>query len=236
MALVIGNWKMHGTSASLAEVGQIIDGAEAAAKDGMQMVICPPATLLREVSAACRNTKIQTGGQDCHQDPSGAHTGCVSAEMLADAGASYCVIGHSEARERSGDSDRTLSAKVEAVLRTGLVPIFCVGESLEQRQDLRAVEVVTGQLDVVVDKADQVIVAYEPIWAIGTGLTPKEDDIAEMHKAMRDKLGAQPPLLYGGSVKPGNAAEILRIDNVGGALVGGASLVAKDFLAIARSI
>jgi len=236
MALIIGNWKMHGTSASLAEIGQMIDGVEAAAKDGMKMVVCPPATLLRDVSAACRDTKIQTGGQDCHQEAQGAHTGCVSADMLADAGASYCIIGHSEARERSGESDEILGAKVDAVLRAGLVPIFCVGESLEQRQDLRAVEVVTSQLDVVASKADQVIVAYEPIWAIGSGLTPKEDDIAEMHKAMRDKLGPQPPLLYGGSVKPGNAAEILRIDNVGGALVGGASLVAKDFLAIARSI
>ncbi|MEM6913451.1 MAG: triose-phosphate isomerase [Pseudomonadota bacterium] len=236
MALIIGNWKMHGSAASLVEVGQMIDGAEAAAKDGMQLVVCPPATMLREVSAACRDTKVQTGGQDCHHEPSGAHTGCIAAEMLAEAGASYCIIGHSEARARSGDSNERLGAKVDAVLRVGMVPIFCVGESLEERQDLRAIDVVTGQLDVVAGKADQVIVAYEPIWAIGTGLTPKDADIAEMHLAMREKLGPQPPLLYGGSVKPGNAAEILRIDNVGGALVGGASLVAKDFLAIARAI
>ncbi|MEM9809957.1 MAG: triose-phosphate isomerase [Pseudomonadota bacterium] len=235
MTLIVGNWKMNGLRGSLAELGKMLDGAEAARKDGRHIVICPPATLLAAFSEACRDTDVQTGGQDCHTEPSGAHTGDLSADMLSDAGATYCIVGHSEVRAARVETDEILRAKVEAVLRVGMVPIFCVGESLDERQSLKAEEVVNRQLDVVANKADRVIVAYEPIWAIGTGLTPKIEDIAAMHATMHAKVGAKTPLLYGGSVKPNNAVDILSIDHVGGVLVGGASLLAKDFLMIARA-
>ena len=229
MALIIGNWKMNGLLAGLSEAKAIAEGASG----GSQLVICPPSTLLAAMSDLLKDTDVQTGGQDCHPKETGAHTGRISAEMVADAGARYCIIGHSECREELGDSDSLLGEKTEAVLRAGLVPIFCVGESLETRDAGEAEDFVREQLKVVTDKADKLIVAYEPIWAIGTGRTPSIDDIASMHAAMRATLGDQTPLLYGGSVKPGNAAEILAVDNVDGALVGGASLKATDFLAIA---
>ncbi|GGY49477.1 triose-phosphate isomerase [Parvularcula lutaonensis] len=231
MALIVGNWKMNGLRSSLAEARRIAEGAP----DGHDLAICPPATLLWAMSEALEGSAVKTGGQDCHPKESGAHTGRISAEMIADAGASYCIVGHSECREECGDTDDILAAKLAAVLRAGLVPIFCVGESLETREAGEAVSFVTAQLGVVMDLAEKVVVAYEPIWAIGTGKVPGVDDIAEMHQAMRDRLGETTPLLYGGSVKPGNASEILAVPHVGGALVGGASLKADDFLGIARA-
>jgi triosephosphate isomerase len=231
MALIMGNWKMNGGRASLEEADRIAAGAP----DGHDLVICPPATLLMAMSERFSGTGVKTGGQDCHPDPSGARTGRLSAEMMADAGASYCIIGHSECRADLRDEDDTLSAKLEAVLRAGLIPVFCVGESLETREAGKAEDFVIDQLRVVRDHADKIVVAYEPIWAIGTGKTPSNGDIEAMHRTMRGTLGPDTPLLYGGSVKPGNAEEILAIDNVDGALVGGASLKASDFLAIARA-
>ncbi|MEM9839203.1 MAG: triose-phosphate isomerase [Pseudomonadota bacterium] len=234
MALIIGNWKMNGLKAAMAEAEAIAAGASALA-DQHQLVLCPPATLLPMMSHAMQGSAVLTGGQDCHPAVSGAHTGRISAEMMADAGATYCIIGHSECRAECGDTDEVLSEKVAAVLRAGMVPIFCVGESLQTREGGSAEPFVSEQLEVVVGIADRVIVAYEPIWAIGTGLTPTNEDIAAMHAMMHQKLGDKTPLLYGGSVKPANAGEILNVPHVGGALVGGASLKADDFLGIAKA-
>jgi triosephosphate isomerase len=235
MALVIGNWKMNGIRAALDEARKVAERANYRASDSEQIVICPPATLLLTMSEMLKTANVLTGAQDCHPEAAGAHTGRLSAEMLADAGASYCIIGHSECRAECGDHDMTLGPKVDAVLRAGMVPVFCVGESLKTRDAGEAEAFVEKQLAVVADKADRVVVAYEPIWAIGTGRTPSNEDIAAMHAMMRDRLGPTTPLLYGGSVKPSNAKDILSIENVGGALVGGASLNADDFIAIARA-
>lgn len=235
MALIIGNWKMNGLQAALDEARVIRETAGNHAVEGEQLVLCPPATLLPLMSTLLKGSTVLTGGQDCHASAKGAHTGRVSAEMLADAGANYCIIGHSECRAECGDHDLTLGPKVEAVLRAGLVPIFCVGESLQTRDQGKAEDFVSKQLDVVSGYANRIIVAYEPIWAIGTGRTPVAADIVAMHAMMREKLGPKTPLLYGGSVKPDNAAEILSLANVDGALVGGASLKAADFLAISRA-
>ena len=235
MSLIIGNWKMHGLKDALGEARAISGGAAMLPEDKHQLVICPPYTLLAMMAEALMETNVLIGGQDCHPSPSGAHTGRISAEMVADCGATYCIIGHSECRDELGDDDELLSRKVEGALRAGLVPIFCVGESLELRETGHAETFVNGQLDVVAKIADRVIVAYEPIWAIGTGKVPTVEDIAAMHAMMRERLGGSTPLLYGGSVKPGNAAEILAVENVNGALVGGASLKAEDFLGIAQA-
>lgn len=235
MALIIGNWKMNGLAGALAEAEAIGVGAAELGEDSHQLVICPPATLLMLFSNALKTTPVLTGGQDCHPKPSGAHTGRLSAEMIADAGGTYCIVGHSECRAELGDDDAVLREKVGAVLRAGMVPVFCVGESLEVRERGDAETVVGAQLEVVAAVADRVVVAYEPIWAIGSGRTPSANDIASMHAMMRSRLGARTPLLYGGSVNPSNAAEILAITDVGGALVGGASLKAKDFLTIATA-
>ena len=235
MALIIGNWKMNGLQAALDEARVIRETAGNHAVEGEQLVLCPPATLLPLMSALLKGSTVLTGGQDCHPSEKGAHTGRISAEMLADAGANYCIIGHSECRAECGDHDLTLAPKVEAVLRAGLVPIFCVGESLATRDQGKAEEFVSTQLNVVTGHAHRIVVAYEPIWAIGTGHTPVVEDIVAMHAMMREKMGTKTPLLYGGSVNPNNAAEILALENVDGALVGGASLKANDFLAIARA-
>lgn len=231
MALIIGNWKMNGVRAALSEAKAVAEGASG----DSQLVICPPATLIMAMGELLKGTAVLTGGQDCHPKVSGAHTGRISAEMIADSGATYCIVGHSECRDELGETSESLAAKTEAILRAGLVPVFCVGESLETRDAGQAEAFVKDQLSIITDKADRVIVAYEPIWAIGTGRTPSLEDIAAMHKAMRETLGPSTPLLYGGSVKPSNAAEILAVPDVGGALVGGASLKAEDFLAIAKA-
>ena len=241
--LVAGNWKMNGLRASMAELDTMLGGARDA---GCDVLVCPPATLLAmfhwRVGSSKAGGSVAIGGQDCHPAASGAHTGDVSAEMLADAGATHVIVGHSERRADHGEDDALVRAKAEAARRAGLVAIVCVGETEAERDAGRALDVVAGQLaGSVPDGAgpDGTVVAYEPVWAIGTGRTPSTDDIAEMHGHMRrllaGRLGPEADgirLLYGGSVKPGNAAEIFAVPDVDGALVGGASLKAADFLGI----
>ncbi|MCI4680005.1 triose-phosphate isomerase [Rhodoblastus acidophilus] len=239
--LAAGNWKMNGLTASVAEIAAI---AEAAAREagGADVLICPPATL---ISAACSAAagRIAIGGQDCHARASGAHTGDISAEQLKDAGASFAIVGHSERRADHGESDEVVRAKAEGALRAGLTAIVCVGETHLQRESGQTLAVVGAQLAGSLPhggKATNLVVAYEPVWAIGTGLTPTLADVAEVHNFIRHELidllpgeGAAVRILYGGSVKPANAAELMAVENVNGALVGGASLTAKDFLGIA---
>ena len=237
--LIAGNWKMNGTAASLPEARAVaarVDGRRA------RVAICPPATLIQRMSEALAGSAVLVGGQDCHREASGAFTGDVSAEMLADAGATLVILGHSERRAGYGETDELVAAKVRAAVRAGLEPIVCVGETLDERKAGDALKVVTrqvrGSLPRELDRRAYSI-AYEPVWAIGSGLTPSLAEIEEMHTAIRATLrelfgadGDKPAILYGGSVKPGNAGEILHAAEVGGALVGGASLKADDFLAI----
>jgi triosephosphate isomerase len=240
--LVAGNWKMNGTAASLAELAALKAGFEAPLAARIDLVVCPPATLIARAAAALAGTPIAVGGQDCHAEAAGAFTGDVSAEMLADAGAVLVILGHSERRGGYGETDAQVAAKAQAALRAGLEPIVCVGETLAQREAGETLDVVTGQVrgSLPATLGGQAFaVAYEPVWAIGSGLTPTLEQIEEVHRAIRATLqemfgdtGAGTPILYGGSVKPSNAAEILRAAEVGGALVGGASLKAADFLTI----
>jgi triosephosphate isomerase len=242
--LVAGNWKMNGLSASLGEIETIAARYDAALLEKVELTICPPVTLLERAARILSGAKIALGGQDCHEKPSGAHTGDISAEMLADVGASYVIVGHSERRADHGEGDALIRAKAEAGLRAGLTPIVCVGETRAERDAGRASAIVEAQLDGSLPHSvapDHIVVAYEPVWAIGTGLTPTPLDVAQMHAAIRARLvallgaGAETTrILYGGSVKPANAAELLRVKNVDGALVGGASLTAKEFLEIAE--
>lgn len=239
--LVAGNWKMNGLKASLAEALAVRDRL-AASPRGPQVMICPPATLLAALAEAARGTPLAVGAQDCHQNPSGAHTGDLSAEMIADAGASAVIVGHSERRADHGELDRIVRAKAEAAHRAGLAAIVCIGETAGQRQAGVTLDVVSRQLAGSLSDgatAASTIVAYEPVWAIGTGLTPTPRDVAEVHAAIRAALstrfgaeGQAMRILYGGSVKPANARELLSIANVNGALVGGASLKASEFLSI----
>jgi len=238
--IAAGNWKMNG----LAEAGAELDALFAAtAGTSAEVLICPPATLIASFAAAARGSAVTIGGQDCHPDPSGAHTGDLSAEMIADTGATHVIVGHSERRADHGESDAQVRAKAEAAWRAGLTAIICVGETEAERDAGRASAVVGSQIDgSVPDGASptNLVVAYEPVWAIGTGRTPSPDDIAEMHDFMRARMverfgataGNAVRLLYGGSVKPGNASELFAISNVDGGLVGGASLKASDFSAI----
>ena len=239
--LIAGNWKMNGLEASLAEaraVAAALEGAPASAR----VAICPPATLISRLAAAMAGLPVEVGAQDCHTEVSGAFTGDVSAEMVAEAGARLVILGHSERRAMHGESDAIVARKVAAALRAGLEPIICVGESLEERQAGAAVTIVEHQVrgsapDSLAGRP--FTIAYEPVWAIGTGLVPTLAEIEDVHGAIRDVLGslfgpaaAAVAILYGGSVKASNAAEILAAENVGGALVGGASLKAADFLPI----
>jgi len=236
--LVAGNWKMHGVSADLAEITSISLAAETADID---MALCVPATLIERAVRAAPGFSI--GGQDVHGSEKGAHTGCISAAMLLDAGARLTIVGHSERREAQGESDGDVKAKAEAALAAGLSVILCVGESDSVRESGKAVETVTAQLDSSlpggISDASRFSVAYEPIWAIGTGKVPSTSDIDEMHAALRGRLvaafgeaGNNVRILYGGSVKASNATEIFGVPDVDGALVGGASLKAADFLPI----
>ena len=236
--LVAGNWKMHGTSADLGEVAAIARAAESAKAD---VALCLPATLIERATRVAPGFAI--GGQDVHEADKGAHTGCVSAAMLLDSGARLTIVGHSERREAQRESDADVKAKAEAALTAGLDVILCIGESLDIRQAGRAVEVVDGQLaaslPTEIGSPSSLSVAYEPIWAIGTGKIPSIADIAEMHSALRRRLvaaygddGLAVRILYGGSVKASNAGEIFAIEDVDGALVGGASLKADDFFPI----
>jgi triosephosphate isomerase len=239
--LIAGNWKMNGLAASLDEARAV-----AAAVDehpmGARVAICAPATLIHRMAELLGGSGVDIGGQDCRAEESGAFTGDISAEMLADAGATLVILGHSERRAGYGETDAVVAAKVEGALRAGLEPIVCVGETLAEREAGKTLEVVTRQvrdsLPATLSRRE-FAVAYEPVWAIGTGLTATIEQIEEVHIAIRAVLrerfgdwGAAIPILYGGSVKPSNAAEILKAREVGGALVGGASLKAADFLTI----
>ena len=231
--LIAGNWKMNGLQAARAEIESLIKRLGGSAPSDRDILICPPATLIAGFAAEYSDEAIQIGGQDCHAKASGAHTGDVSAEMLADAGAAFVIVGHSERRADHGEKDGDVKAKAEAAFRAGLTPIICVGETREQREAGKALDIVGAQLaGSLPETTEEYVVAYEPVWAIGTGLTPTNDDIAEMHAFIRGKTPAGTRILYGGSVKPDNAKEILAIANVDGALVGGASLKAEDFFRI----
>ena len=224
--LIAGNWKMHGSLGALAEIDAI---AAASAGRDVDVAIFPPFTLI----AAAGGRGVAIGGQDCHPAAKGAHTGCVSAAMLVEAGATLCIVGHSERRADNHETDAEVKAKAMAVVAAGMTAIVCVGETIEQRQAGQAISVVEGQLAGSLPEArDNLVVAYEPVWAIGTGLTPSVADVAEMHAAIRAMVGPDVRILYGGSVKPSNATELLHVANVDGALVGGASLTAGDFVPI----
>ena len=242
--LIAGNWKMNGLGASLAEA-QALSSALSSEAASCRVALCPPATLIERLAATVRGGAVEVGGQDCHSEASGAFTGSVSAAMLAYAGAGLVILGHSERRAGFGETDADVAAKVDAALAAGLEPVVCVGETLEQREAGQAVAVVSAQVAGSLPSSlsgKAFAVAYEPVWAIGTGLTPTLEQIEEVHAAVRAAMvaklgegGRTAPILYGGSVKPSNAAEILAVAEVGGALVGGASLKADDFLGIIRA-
>lgn len=242
--LIAGNWKMNGLAASRAELQAIIAASQPLAAKA-DMLICPPATLVTAFATRARGSALAIGGQDCHQAALGAHTGDISAEMLKDAGAWFVIVGHSERRADHGETDSVVKGKAKAAWRAGLTAIVCVGETRAERDGGKTLDVVGGQLAASVPEggtADNLVIAYEPVWAIGTGLTPTVKDVEQVHGFIREKLKAQFPaegasmrILYGGSVKPSNAAELMSVANVNGALIGGASLKAADFLAIAAA-
>ncbi|GJE06927.1 MULTISPECIES: triose-phosphate isomerase [Methylobacterium] len=243
--LVAGNWKMNGLRESVGTVEAVRRALSPQLAERIDVLICPPSTLIASCVAAAEGSSIAIGGQNLHAKPSGAFTGSISAEMLADLGARYVIVGHSERRAYHNETDDGVHAKALAARRAGLCGIICVGETREEREEGRTLDIVRAQLAIGVPKgatgADTVI-AYEPVWAIGTGLTPTPADVAEVHASLREMLGqligaeAQAVrILYGGSVKPGNARELMAVENVDGALVGGASLVADDFLGIAAA-
>lgn len=233
--LIAGNWKMHGAQAWTVKAAAFDRLFESSDREHLDVLICPPFPFIRELFVASANRHIFVGGQNCHANEKGAHTGEVSAEMLADCGASFVIIGHSE-RRAAGETDAEVNAKALAAKRAGITSIICVGETLEQRETGNAQSVVQAQLAASVpDDVADYVVAYEPVWAIGTGKVASPEDIKEMHGHMRKICGDKIRILYGGSVKPGNAAEILATDNVDGALIGGASLDMADFAAIARA-
>ena len=229
--IAAGNWKMNGTRQSLAEAEAIA----AADAGGCTVVLCPPATLL----AGLADAGVATGGQYCHTASSGAHTGEISAPMLADAGARYCIVGHSERRVDRGETDAEVRAQAEAAWAAGLVAILCIGETLEQREAGETLSVLRAQLSGSLPEgatAANIVVAYEPVWAIGTGKVASPEQVAEVHDALRAQVGPDISLLYGGSVKANNAADLFALANVNGALVGGASLTAADFVPIVEAL
>ena len=241
--LAAGNWKMNGTTAALAEVRALIAAHPA---PGCEMLLCPPATLVAAMAELAKGSALQVGGQDCHAKASGAHTGDISAAMLQDAGASHVILGHSERRADHGEGNALVRAKAEAALTAGLVAVVCIGETEAERDAGQTLAVIGSQLDGSIPagaSAETLVIAYEPVWAIGTGRTPSLAEIAEVHAFLRGRLrgligeaadGVR--LLYGGSVKPSNAAEIFAVPHVDGALVGGASLKAADFGAIVAAL
>jgi triosephosphate isomerase (TIM) len=244
--LIAGNWKMNGLKASMTEFEAMLAGAKGLAGKA-DLLVCPPATLLAAFAERARGLGLLAlGAQDCHPKPSGPHTGDLSAEMLADAGAKAIIVGHSERRADHHENDLLVRQKTEAVWRAGLMAIVCIGETEQQRDAGQALDVCRNQLNVSLpegSRAGNMVVAYEPVWAIGSGRTPSVSDVEQIHGSIRDLLikrfsseGARMRILYGGSVKPSNAAELMAVANVNGALVGGASLKAIDFLAIAASL
>jgi triosephosphate isomerase len=239
--LVAGNWKMNGLRRAVAELEKIIAAARFRPPRA-DLMVCPPATLLAQFAEAARGTPVAIGGQDCHAQPSGAFTGDISAEMIADAGARAVIVGHSERRAYHKESDEDVRRKAEAAARAGLVAIVCIGETQEERDAGATLARIERQLDSSLPQsfaATSLVIAYEPVWAIGSGRTPTPADVAQVHNFIRDRLvqrskadGAAIRILYGGSVKPANAKELMGVQNVNGALVGGASLKAEDFLGI----
>ena len=242
--LVAGNWKMNGLRGSAVELGKIRAGAGDLLTK-VDLMICPPATLIMTFAQAAAGSKIEIGGQDCHAEPSGAFTGDISAEMLADLGARAVIVGHSERRTLHKETDAEVRAKSQAAWRAGLTAIVCIGETRAEREAGKTLAVVKRQLRGSLPEgatAQNVVIAYEPVWAIGTGLTPTIADVAQAHEFIRKRIverhGAAARavrVLYGGSVKPSNAKELMTVANVDGALVGGASLKAEDFLGIAAA-
>jgi triosephosphate isomerase (TIM) len=240
--LIAGNWKMNGLKASSAEFEAMIAGAPALAAKA-DLLVCPPATLIAGFADKAKGTKVAVGAQDCHPKASGAHTGDLSAEMLADAGAGAVIVGHSERRADHGEHDALVRQKAEAAWRAGLTAIVCIGETQKQRDTGQTLDICGGHLKGSLPDgatAANLVVAYEPVWAIGTGLTPTTQDVEQVHRFIRGVLterfkaeGGRIRILYGGSVKPSNARELMAVANVNGALIGGASLKAADFLAIA---
>lgn len=243
--LIAGNWKMNGLRAPALREAKALLRYMAKSRPACEVLVCPPATLLWPLREAFKGSRVRLGSQDCHPAESGAHTGDLSATMLADAGCSYAIVGHSERRTDHQEADALIAKKALAAWAGGLSAIICVGETARERKAGKALEVVGNQLRRSLPKGctfANTVVAYEPVWAIGTGLTPTTRDVAEVHDFIRSRLkrrfgaeGQAMRILYGGSVKPGNAAELLAVGNVNGALVGGASLTAKDFWGIIRT-
>ncbi|MEO0714337.1 MAG: triose-phosphate isomerase [Pseudomonadota bacterium] len=239
--VIAGNWKMNGLLAAIAEIEAVVAGLPGRHTDA-DILICPPATLITAAAQAAGGSSLSIGAQDVHAAESGAHTGDLSCAMLSEAGASHVIVGHSERRADHGETSADVAAKAEAAQGSGLIPIICVGETLDEREAGRTLDIIAAQLDTSIpDTAPGApfIVAYEPVWAIGTGKVAGTEQIAEVHDFIRSRLterfgapGSTTPILYGGSMKPGNAADILAVAHVNGGLIGGASLKATDFLAI----
>jgi triosephosphate isomerase len=240
--LVAGNWKMNGLKSSATELGKIMQGA-GGLWPKVDLLVCPPATLIMTFALVALGSKVEIGAQDCHAEPSGAFTGDISAEMLADLGAKSVIVGHSERRTLHQETDAEVRAKATAAWRAGLAAIVCIGETRAEREAGKTLDVLGRQLDGSLPQgvtAANLVVAYEPVWAIGTGLTPTSTDVAQAHEFIRKRIverhgaaGNAVRIVYGGSVKPSNAKELMAVANVDGALVGGASLKAEDFLGIA---
>lgn len=230
--LIAANWKMHGDQSWVFKPADFNALFPSANREHLDVLICPPAILLSSMLDP-EQTQVAIGGQDCHANEKGAHTGNISAEMLKDAGASYVIVGHSE-RRAEGDTDADVKAKAKAAARAGLVPIICVGETEAERDAGKAEKVVAAQIKGSIPKIKDYVIAYEPVWAIGTGKTATPDDVDEMHNALRKLVGTKTRLLYGGSVKPANAEELLALKNVNGALIGGAGLEMESLAEIAR--
>lgn len=244
--LVAGNWKMNGLKKDIKELKTLISRIKTAkTKPVCDILVCPPATLIKTFSAEAKSGNVKIGGQDCHANESGAHTGDISAEMIKDVGGRFCILGHSERRADHDETSHNVRLKALAALRAGLTAIICVGETSRERKLGKTSQIVGGQLKGSLPEganAKNVIIAYEPVWAIGTGVTPTAEEVEKTHAYLRKRLvallgdeGEKVKILYGGSVKPSNAAELMAVENVNGALVGGASLKAKDFLGIIAS-
>ena len=241
--LIAGNWKMNGTSEQLPEIEAIAAGVKGSSYDAL---ICTPFTLIDRAARLCANTALNIGAEDCHANDSGAHTGDVAAPMIKDAGAQHIIVGHSERRTDHGETDEVVHEKALAVQKANMTAIICIGETRQEREEGSANSVATAQIKGSVptqSKAANTVIAYEPVWAIGTGLVPSNKDIEDIHGHIRSELasllgeeGATMRILYGGSLKPGNAEEILAIENVDGGLIGGASLKSADFLAICDAV
>ena len=231
--LIAANWKMHGDLSWTFKPADFNALFSAEDRKHLDVLICPPATLLSSMLDP-KQTNVHIGGQDCHAIETGAHTGNISAEMLADAGASYVIVGHSE-RRAEGDTDKDVNAKAKAAARAKLIPIICVGETEAEREAGKAKKVVSAQIKASVPKLKEYVIAYEPVWAIGTGKTATPEDVDEMHNAIREQVGPKVRILYGGSVKPANAESLLALKNVNGALIGGAGLEMESLAEIAKA-